>query len=726
MKKIKNTLLIAACAASLLGVMTGCATSPLLSKDPTERKQAVAAINDDKQLFFIAMNMEVGIAGQWPDFYDNTNIHKGEYPDDVRVAAVKRLNDMGYLLRCASWRDGDIYIDPGDENGTLEYDGKKHYTKSGCLREHVSPGDTVRLAAAERLSEFEALKGAAKSLDRSVIPESYSKTSRGGYANGNEYFDIYGHICPGNPIDKVMLAAMQKQKQPEAAVAFIYNAAEGGQGIAAETFMYAMSHLDGITPKVASSLFRKVFVDNKNMYTKEEWAYSLFQYVDSPEAEMVKVALQYMPDEKTDEIVAKVKSPEVAKELLGVQPGYVEGELVIRDAVVEDSDQVAMLLECFDAETACEISRLMVSRLDAYKWSNNWISPLVAVATAAASAQDETLAADLSLIVLKKVSSLKKECDDSWTIGWNKSADERASKLAAKLQVNRLSAESLNKIILSCGVASQYVLPSISPEMARNLLLLGGEKSDDLEVRLVGRIPAEQLDIDVYHAVKSAKGKQSVLDAMPEEQKKLAANEQAKDIEAILAKAKDAANTTMCLGGFYLGMDYEDAKTLFVYYFPDMKIEERKVDNCNCFYCGQGDAFCFANKDDKIYEFNFGRKILTKWFKYDAARYGDWARAFSRDNGVELKLDFLNRDDNITVFTGLSSGGSPNYERVNTTLHQTIWTYKSAAKHYRLTYFDEPEIHAFGGGQFGEAAAEDKYKYISATAGTLRAVIENK
>lgn len=272
----------------------------------------------------------------------------------------------------------------------------------------------------------------------------------------------------------------------------------------------------------------------------------------------------------------------------------------------------------------------------------------------------------------------------------------------------------------------QFLVDIIPVDVAYRILASNKASSSGMADALLKRLPAEKVDFAVWKGIAFETVKNAAYEIMTPENKQAIEAEKATRIEGILAKAKEAEATTMCLGGFYLGMDYEEAKMLFAHYFPDMKIEERKVDNCNCFYCGQGDAFCFANKEDKVYEFNFGREVLTKWFQYDAARYEDWARAFSRENGVELKRDILNRSDKITVFTGLSSGGSPNYERVHTTLHQIIWTYKSAAKHYRLTYFDEPEIHAFGGGQFGEAAAEDKYKYISAKAGTLRAVIENK
>ena len=705
--------------------LTGCMTSPLVSSDPATRKQAVMAINDDKVLFFIAMDIKAGIKGQWPELYSETHIRKGEFSDDVRVAAVERLKNIDYLLMCASWNDGDEYVDPGYENGRFEYGGETYYCNREGLHKTVSPGSAVRNAAISRLSDLATLKTAAKALDEKarerILPKSPSKVARGTSSDGNAFIDCYGRIRPGNPLDKAFLTAIEKQKLPEAAVAFIYNAAEGGQGIAPETFTYAMNNLSGITPKVAAVLFRKVFVEHHCAGTKAEWMPLLLSHVDELDTEMAKAAIKYASKDWKEGIVAKVKSEEAAKALLGIQRGY-RNRIVIGNSAVEDPKHVAKLLGLLDAKTVDDVAAMMLDRITPYYWSEDRINPMIAIAHAAAAARED-VALSLSLAVLKRISALKKDCDEG-VVSWRKDSDERASSLSALLPVNKLSAESLGKLVASCGEASRYILPAVSVESARNLLLSNDVKSDDLEAGLVERIPPAQLDIALYQAVKSAKGKKVIMKNMPAAQKELAAKEQAKAIDKILASAKNAGKETLVFNGFYLGMPFEDAKAMFVHHFPDLEFTEKidgsgdKADHC-IYAPGQSNPFCFASvKDGKVWQFNFGKKLLKKWFKYDASTTRDWAKTFGREKGLEMKLDFIDRTGEVYTMNGMLQA-----EPHPASLHQEIWTYKSGTKNYRLTYFGKPDFGGYGAAI--RELAREKWRYVTADEGTLRAVIDN-
>ena len=123
-------------------------------------------------------------------------------------------------------------------------------------------------------------------------------------------------------------------------------------------------------------------------------------------------------------------------------------------------------------------------------------------------------------------------------------------------------------------------------------------------------------------------------------------------------------------------------------------------------------------KDKTIYQFNFGKKLLKKWYKYDASTIRDWAKAYSREHGIDLKLDFLSRSGEVYFPDAMGQ-----IEPYHVSLHQEIWTYKNGMKNYRLTYFGERD---FGGSSsIVKAAARDKYSFISASEGTFRAAIEN-
>ena len=89
----------ASCVAMLLATTLGC-TSPLKSSDPAVRARAVAELSDDKELFFIAMNVGVYI-GQKSGSYYNAFLTEEHYLDDVRVAAVNRLSGIDWILNVA-------------------------------------------------------------------------------------------------------------------------------------------------------------------------------------------------------------------------------------------------------------------------------------------------------------------------------------------------------------------------------------------------------------------------------------------------------------------------------------------------------------------------------------------------------------------------------------------------------------------------------------------------
>ena len=316
-----NRVLLTVTLAGAIGIL-GC-TSPLKSEDPATRARAVAELSTDKELFFVAMNIGVYI-GQQNGSYPNVFFTQEQYPDDVRVAAVERLKNMDYLLMCASWNDGDVYVDPGERR--LEYCGANYYFQGKeDLRIPVLPGNVVKTAAIKRLSDFATFKEASKSLNTKakgrLLPKPSSTMQRGSSSDGNAFIDHNGHIRPGNPLDNALRTALEKLKQPDVAAEFLYNAAEGGQGIASESFGYAMEQLEGVSSKVVYAILQKIFKEYRNMYTKNEWLPILIRYIDYPEAEQLLTAhddngglfvekadqrvmlLKKLPDDKMIELV---------------------------------------------------------------------------------------------------------------------------------------------------------------------------------------------------------------------------------------------------------------------------------------------------------------------------------------------------------------------------------------------------------------------------------------
>ena len=327
--------------------------------------------------------------------------------------------------------------------------------------------------------------------------------------------------------------------------------------------------------------------------------------------------------------------------------------------------------------------------------------------------------------IFAKVDEIKDQIENNVWVSWGKDDDNRVGRLLALMPT--LSGAEIVELAIS-GNCWQYIKEKVTEGAAYDMLIGGKATSSSMEIALLGRLPSEKVDVAVWESMKTEKGKNAAYNAMTPENKQLADKANEEYITTILAKAGEASETTMVVKGFYLGMDFKDAKRLLAHYFRDMTITEGiDGEGDNADHClkisNQRDPFCYASvKDGKVWQFNFGQKVLADWFKYDAARYADWASAFSREHGMELKLDFLNRSERILVAAGTTGSGAINWEEVLVSLHQTIWTYKNAAKQFRITYFEDPDIKAFGGGIWGKDAAVNKYKYVSAQGGTLRLI----
>ena len=322
----------AVCAVAAMGAMlSGCiAPSPLVSQDPAVRKQAMEQVTDQKELFFIAMNIDAR-------FFPSAHLSGGEYPEDVRVMAVNKLDDPGYLLRCAFWNDGDLYEDEGADINELVFRGKTYRAEGNSwnLRTAVAPGDAVRAAAKEKICGLEMFKkvsavvggidafgnGGQSGGMRGVSSGPSAVASSGGsgyvgilprgfmtkdrrfieYAKGDSaYFDRqYAPVRPGNPLDVTLTEIVEKQDQ-RGAVAFLFNASASGPTVAPTAYAKAFSKLGKINSKTASALFRKVCMNGDKLRDDireefkasfEEWKAALFSQVESPDEGMLNAYL---------------------------------------------------------------------------------------------------------------------------------------------------------------------------------------------------------------------------------------------------------------------------------------------------------------------------------------------------------------------------------------------------------------------------------------------------
>ena len=110
---------------------------------------------------------------------------------------------------------------------------------------------------------------------------------------------------------------------------------------------------------------------------------------------------------------------------------------------------------------------------------------------------------------------------------------------------------------------------------------------------------------------------------------------------------------------------------------------------------------------------------MKKFFRYDVQNEKEWARAYSRQYGIDMKYVYLNRETTVYVPQADFS-----FESYKAWLHQVTYQWKNNAKGYRLTYFAEPKIVTTGGDLI-EGQAFYQFRFISCDAGTLRASVDN-
>lgn len=322
MKKIKVVCTI----LLVLSCMVGC-VSPLHSSDPAIRKEAIKKITDDKELFFIAMNICVR---------QKTRLCPGEYLEDVRVMAVNQIKDPAYLICCASWSDGDLYADAGANNF---YKGKPNY--GNCIyyndpRVKVSHGDAVRFAAKKRLSCPDMFRSSARCFDpfhlENLLP-SYGGLYRSKLDNPH-------YNKPNNPIDRLFKDIIAEQASLDDLVRFVYNS--WGAGVVPNAYVDAVRKLNGISSEDAIRLL-KIFcirlaniskVDNRdrsehmNMSRDclRQCLWLIYQYIEDPNEEVVVLALKECFPEDVVKILSKVKQQEIFLKIFGEEDLVFRGE----------------------------------------------------------------------------------------------------------------------------------------------------------------------------------------------------------------------------------------------------------------------------------------------------------------------------------------------------------------------------------------------------------------
>ena len=401
----------------------------------------------------------------------------------------------------------------------------------------------------------------------------------------------------------------------------------------------------------------------------------------------------------------------------------IEKILNYRDNFVINPEQRILLMKKLPENKMVEFALAYIRRNGVYEWDKGKVDRLETGLGVVAFVKDVKSVVKIVAAFMKEIAGYRRYCDESWTMRWDDNDEKLVRKLVSGLPP--LSDTAIAVLVCMDDNSWKYFIEKVTPSSAYTILTHGKAKSEELEVALVKKLPASNVDLKVLAGVKTDTGKKAVMAAMPADIKKVAEESVAKALAIVMDKAKDARKGTFEMHGFYLGMDWEDMKLVLAHHFPDFRIAERRDgDAKNADYVvyvpRQSTPFCYASASDKkVYQFNFGKQILKKWYKYDVQTFMEWAHKYSAETGIDMKFKMINEDTEV-----YESDMSRSYK---VWFHQETYQYKHNTKEFRLIYFGEEKDYTVHGGIAGalikEEAAKD-FRYIRDDPGTLRARIE--
>ena len=391
--------------------------------------------------------------------------------------------------------------------------------------------------------------------------------------------------------------------------------------------------------------------------------------------------------------------------------------------LVKDADKRILLMSKLPESRMVELAMKDIDDHSVYEWNKNNFTALELGIGITAYIKDSKSVIKLVAAVLAKIAEYRKECKGNWNMSWGDGDEAQVKKLIAGIP--QLSDTAMATLVCLNGTTWKYLIDRVTADNAYNILTQGKAKYDDLEVALIKKLPQQKVDMKVFAGVKTDAGKKAVMAAMPDDVRKSAKESTEKALAVIMGKAKVASTKTFETHGFFLGMAWEDMLIVLAHHFPDYEIKEtRDGDGKEADYvvyvANQKTPFCYASaKDKKVYQFNFGKKMLKKWYKYDVQTYMEWSHAYERETKIDMKFKLVEKD--TTVY-------EPDMSRsYRVWFHQESYQYKHNTKEYRLTYFGKEKDFTFEGG-IGGAIIKDmaapRFRYVRGDPGSLRAEIE--
>ena len=119
--------------------------------------------------------------------------------------------------------------------------------------------------------------------------------------------------------------------------------------------------------------------------------------------------------------------------------------------------------------------------------------------------------------------------------------------------------------------------------------------------------------------------------------------EERERVRKLITDIDERNKTTFCIKGFYLGMSFNDARLLLMYYFPKARIQitTNTADGFDkgLVINGMNMHFCDSDKNGKVKRLNFLPQILNQWFDYPGVSSTDWLKSFAREQHLDFRFE---------------------------------------------------------------------------------------
>ena len=635
--------------------LSGC-TSPLKSDDPATRVKAVAELSDDKELFFVAMNVGAYVGMREGSYY-NAFLTEENYADDVRVAAVKRLKNIDYLLCCAAWQDGDLYADSGLDQGRLEFKGENYYVHDSDSRllVKVRPGETVRSAAIKRLKEPDIFRQVGKSLVATEGQEPIRKRlfpsgrrwTGSGWSDGKEtsFVDHYEHVKKDNLLDNALVKAVEGQSSSEAIADFLLDAADNGPVLVPSAYAAAFKRLSGVSSDMATRLFRGIFIRPSGTVPDvfRAGAIKLYGMIDDPDAEIVMTTLRLASVGTAPNVLGRVKRADVLVKVL-CDKGIVD--------VVPRNERCELYcpLDVIKADVRPEVAKSFVREVKDSTALGKIATDAALFSIRLAAVEQLSDDRQLARIALDPLTdcpfdtSLPKYDLISNRIDWWNRTERTSAMRLRKLAVSRMSDATVLR-----HVRKSTDDDAIKSEVSARLAALG--VSDVAEI-----LAASKYDNDLFSMLNELNERQDVERVAKEAKLKgvrvVAASKLPHDVCAALVQKECTMTSVRCpegqieIGGFFLGMNIEDALAQLVLRFPEVKPRFYLDGKALCIAGENGRDMAWANAENReVHWLTLPPRIVQKIVGFKSGTFSELEAAVQSALRLNFRMNVVSKGE---------------------------------------------------------------------------------